>query len=218
LFYEVKQIVFMGGIVEPLLINGREMAELNFASDPEAALYALHAGEPPPTAGGGTAETDWSPSAVSEQNRCDITVINGNLCLQALLTREHFNAFVEQSDSKNAKGIAAYLDDKLQPWFSWIGRMYNLPGFHAWDATAALYLTDPQLFEPQKVLLRSSLEDLSRGFLRFEETNGTQTKGYRMDGKHNSRCIEIPSKINDLPAYWRTLFEAWRRAGSSSPA
>ena len=71
--------------------------------------------------------------------------------------------------------------------WAWIEQTYNLPGFHAWDATAALYLTDPQLFEPQTVVLRSSLEDLSRGILRFEETNGTQRQGYRMDGKHNSR-------------------------------
>jgi inosine-uridine nucleoside N-ribohydrolase len=81
-FQDVREIVFMGGIVEPLLVNGQEMAELNFASDPEAALYALYRGQPPLSPFG----TETPSRSLAQSARCNLTVISGNLCLQALLT------------------------------------------------------------------------------------------------------------------------------------
>jgi len=125
-------------------------------------------------------------------------VISGNLCLQALLSRERFTAFLEESIAKHMNGFAAYLEQMILPWFSWIEQVYDLPGFHAWDATAALYLTDPQLFEPRNVLLRSTLEDLNRGFLRIEGMAGTQANAGTpapVDSnveEYNSRRINIP--------------------------
>ena len=216
-FYDVKKIVFMGGIVEPLLINGRKMKELNFASDPEAALYALYAGGPPAASTGADA-----PPRTSDPGRCAITVISGNLCLQALLTRESFDAFVDQISenrthtntpgSRGGKGFVTYLKEKILPWFSWTEGLYGLPGFHAWDATAALYITDPQLFETAEVVLHSLLDDLSSGFLRIERTVGD-----RADSDDNSWRINLPKQIRDMAGYWRTLFDGWRRAGEAWP-
>ncbi len=216
-FYDVKEIVFMGGIVEPLLINGRKMKELNFASDPEAALYALYAGGPPAASTGADA-----PPRTSDPGRCAITVISGNLCLQALLTRESFDAFVDQISenrthtntpgSRGGKGFVTYLKEKILPWFSWTEGLYGLPGFHAWDATAALYITDPQLFETAEVVLHSLLDDLSGGFLRIERTVGD-----RADSDDNSWRINLPKQIRDMAGYWRTLFDGWRRAGEAWP-
>jgi len=216
-FYDVKEIVFMGGIVEPLLINGRKMKELNFASDPEAALYALYAGGPPAASTGADA-----PPRTSDPGRCAITVISGNLCLQALLTRESFDAFVDQISenrthtntpgSRGGKGFVTYLKEKILPWFSWTEGLYGLPGFHAWDATAALYITDPQLFETAEVVLHSLLDDLSSGFLRIERTVGD-----RADSDDNSWRINLPKQIRDMAGYWRTLFDGWRRAGEAWP-
>jgi len=216
-FYDVKEIVFMGGIVEPLLINGRKMKELNFASDPEAALYALYAGGPPAASTGADA-----PPRTSDPGRCAITVISGNLCLQALLTRESFDAFVDQISenrthtntpgSRGGKGFVTYLKEKILPWFSWTEGLYGLPGFHAWDATAALYITNPQLFETAEVVLHSLLDDLSGGFLRIERTVGD-----RADSDDNSWRINLPKQIRDMAGYWRTLFDGWRRAGEAWP-
>lgn len=216
-FYDVKEIVFMGGIVEPLLINGRKMKELNFASDPEAALYALYAGGPPAASTGADA-----PPRTSDPGRCAITVISGNLCLQALLTRESFDAFVDQISenrthtntpgSRGGKGFVTYLKEKILPWFSWTEGLYGLPGFHAWDATAALYITDPQLFETAEVVLHSLLDDLSSGFLRIERAVGD-----RADSDDNSWRINLPKQIRDMAGYWRTLFDGWRRAGEAWP-
>jgi purine nucleosidase len=217
-FQDVKQLVFMGGIIEPLMINGREMGELNFASDPEAALYALYRGQPPASASG-SAGSNGSPPREPQAAHCTVAVISGNLCLQALLTREHFTAFLEESSAKASEGFVAYLEEKILPWFTWIEQVYELPGFHPWDAAAALYLTDPQLFEPREVLLRSTLADLNRGYLRFGGANaGTPAAGIAAaTGTRNSRRIDIPVRIRDLPAYWQTLFAGWRRAGTVWP-
>jgi purine nucleosidase len=205
-FRDVKQVVFMGGITEPLIINDREMAELNLASDPDAALYALYAGQPP-AAANGSADPARPSTSVSAPPRCPTTVISGNLCLQAILSRKRFAAFLEESNTESTKGFVAYLEQMILPWFSWIERVYGLSGFHAWDATAALYLTDPQLFEPRNVLLRSTLEDLKRGFLRIAAAPGDQ----------DTRRIDIPTGIRDLQAYWQTLFEGLQKAGTEWP-
>jgi len=221
-FHDVKQIVLMGGIIEPLMINGREMTELNFASDPQAALHALYTGQPPAGASG-SADPSRSSPPLSRSTRCPVAVISGNLCLQALLSRERFTAFLEESIAKHMNGFAAYLEQMILPWFSWIEQVYDLPGFHAWDATAALYLTDPQLFEPRNVLLRSTLEDLNRGFLRIEGMAGTQANAGTpapVDSnveEYNSRRINIPGGIRDLSAYWQSLFEGWGEAGTAWP-
>jgi len=205
-FADTKQIVLMGGITEPLLINGRQMGELNFASDPYAALYTLYAGEP-----------SAAMSGCAEPSRCPTAVISGNLCLQALLSRERFIAFLEESSDGGAKAFVTYLEEKIFPWFGWIEKMYGLSGFHAWDATAALYLTDPRLFEPREVLLCSTLDDLKSGFLRAEEVPGARERGDPGNREVSSRSMDIPGKIRDLSAYWQSLFAGWRAAGTAWP-
>jgi purine nucleosidase len=226
-FADTKQIVLMGGITEPLLINGREMGELNFSSDPHAALYTLYGGDPPRAAG--CSETSAQPCRPPSAGAAGptVTVITGNLCLQALLSREHFAAFLEESRGKVAKDFIVYLEEKILPWFSWIEREFRLPGFHAWDATAALYLTGPQLFEAQNMVLRSTLPDLKTGYLRTDEPRepvagtpacaGTPAAGNAETGNPNPRRINVPIRIRDLSAYWQSLFAGWRAAGAAWP-
>lgn len=224
-FRDVKQIVFMGGITEPLIINGRMMGELNFASDPEAALYALYAGLPPDSAGDTGLPGQPSGSVSREALRCPVTVISGNLCLQALLSRERFSAFAEQARGKVSRGYITYLQEKIYPWFSWIERAYALPGFHAWDATAAVYLTDAQLFDSREVVLGSTIDDLRKGYLHIDDTceatgdtpanAGSRSTGNPIFGDSNPRRINLPTRIRDLPGYWRTLFRGWEEAGAA---
>jgi purine nucleosidase len=42
MLYYIDEMVFMGGITEPLIIGGKVMNELNFSSDPEAIYYLLN--------------------------------------------------------------------------------------------------------------------------------------------------------------------------------
>jgi inosine-uridine nucleoside N-ribohydrolase len=203
-FNDVKQIVFMGGITEPLMINGREMEELNFASDPQAALYALYAGLPPVGDGhSAEAPVTYRPGS-AEPAGCPVVVISGNLCLQALLSRKRFDAFHSELVDAGIEGFASYLKKRLIPWFDWIEKLYGISGFHAWDATAALYLTNPQLFEPRRVLFRSRLDDLKRGILRIDDPAGSCSGWY----------VDIPGKIRDLSGYWKVLFDAWHAVGT----
>ena len=58
-FSNVSDIIVMGGITEPLLINGEKVDELNFSCDPEATYEVMKSAAP-------------------------TTVITGNLCLSAL--------------------------------------------------------------------------------------------------------------------------------------
>jgi inosine-uridine nucleoside N-ribohydrolase len=136
--------------------------------------------------------------------------------VKALLTRERFLAFLEDSTTRGAKRFSDYLEENVLPWFSWIEETYDLPGFHAWDATAALYLTDPQLFESREVLLCSNLDDLKKGFLRFDSAN-TQTAEKSGDQDGKVWRIDIPTRILDLPVYWQTLFNCWYNTGTAWP-
>ena len=65
-FKQVKQIVLMGGITEPLIFAKKQMDELNFSCDPLATFTTL------------TSETE-------------VAVITGNNCLKVLFTREESN-------------------------------------------------------------------------------------------------------------------------------
>jgi inosine-uridine nucleoside N-ribohydrolase len=62
-FSQAAQIVCMGGVLQPLRIGWRNLDELNFSSDPEAAY------------------------AVLSQSQCPLTVMNAHLCLQAFFDR-----------------------------------------------------------------------------------------------------------------------------------
>ncbi len=45
-FSNLRQVVCMGGVLEPLRIGGKELAELNFSADPQAAWVLLNAACP----------------------------------------------------------------------------------------------------------------------------------------------------------------------------
>ena len=62
-FDQVKRIVLMGGITEPLIFAKKQMDELNFSCDPLATYTVLTSGT-------------------------EIAVITGNNCLKVLFTRD----------------------------------------------------------------------------------------------------------------------------------
>ena len=217
-FREAKSVLLMGGITEPLIINGCPVEELNLASDPVAALYMLYAGIPPEdpldlASGRAGEEQDTSAEAAAP---CPVTVISANLCLQALLTPEAFAAFLdgdfglrqptEPAAAPTHPAFRVFMEEKILPWFSWTENIYGASGFHPWDATAAIHLTHPDLFESRVYGFRSSLADLQGGLLRFEEVEPARKP-------NNLRLITLPERIRKLPEYWHALFTAWRRVG-----
>lgn len=140
----IDEMIFMGGITEPLIIGAKVMNELNFASDPEATHYLLN---------------------------CPVkkTIMSAQICLDAffdqekmeyLLNNQHYPAF-------------AYMKAPLKLWYDFISQQYGVPGFHVWDIVAAIYITTPSLFDTNEVCITSTVEDLEKGFLKID-TSQTQ--------------------------------------------
>ena len=139
-FENVKEIVLMGGITQPLVFKKEVMNELNFSCDPKATEMVLRKGN-------------------------YVSVITGNNCLKVLFTKEEYKNRLMDSDTE----IARYILEKTDYYFQYNEEGYGIEGFYNWDVTAAVYLMHPEFFEDGLVKLQVSEEDLHTGYLRQEE-------------------------------------------------
>lgn len=133
----------MGGIKEPLVINGKIMKELNFASDPRAIQTILTHGN-------------------------ELSIITGHVCLDALFCHDTY----EQMTSFGECPIFSFIEKETRHWINHIGGIYKIDGFYNWDAVAAVFIDRPDLFDYKNELVVSSLEDLQTGFLRTDKKKG----------------------------------------------
>ena len=163
-FNKVKEVIVMGGIQEPLIINGVTCNELNFSCDPEATWHVLKS--PAPT-----------------------TVITGHLCLQALFGPEEFARL--RSEQAN---LYPYLLERLEPWRDFMKKTFKIDGFFNWDVVAGVRLTNPELFDSNKIEINSGPHELQTGYLQ------KNTNGYKLD---------IPGKIEDITIFNNLVFKAW---------
>lgn len=133
----IDEMIFMGGITEPLIIGGKRMNELNFSSDPEAMRYLIN---------------------------CPMkkTIISAQLCLDAFFDQHNMNDVLNNQQYP----AYAYLKAPLKLWYDFISAQYQVPGFHVWDIVAAVYVTHPSLFDRREVAITSTIDDLRTGFLR----------------------------------------------------
>jgi inosine-uridine nucleoside N-ribohydrolase len=138
----VDEMIFMGGTTEPLIIGGKQMHELNLASDPEATHYLLN---------------------------CPVkkTIASAQLCLDAFFDQQKMEEVLQHQEGP----AFAYLKAPLKLWFDFISAKYGVPGFHVWDIVAAVYITHPTLFDCHEVNIVSSVDDLKSGFLRIGQNN-----------------------------------------------
>ena len=135
-FQQVKKIVLMGGITEPLIFAKKQMNELNFSCDPLATYTTLTSG-------------------------ADVAVITGNNCLKVLFTREEY----EHRFADTSKDIVGFIKKETDYWFDNNMKDYGIPGYYNWDAIAAAYLMHPELFQVEKTDFLLSVEDLKTGKL-----------------------------------------------------
>lgn len=135
-FEKISEIVLMGGLTEPLLINGRSMGELNFACDPQAAFCVL-------------------------TNARNLAVATGNNCLAAYFSRAGYNRRLKQSEIPAAR----YIYEKTAYWYDYMADHFELDGFFNWDVVAAAYLMDRRLFEENETIISPTVESLENGFL-----------------------------------------------------
>jgi len=135
-FEQIKRIVLMGGITEPLIFAKRQMDELNFSCDPFAAYTVLTQGS-------------------------NVAVITGNNCLKVLFTREEY----ERELSDESKDVVRFIKQETDYWFDNNMDDYGIPGYYNWDAIAAAYMMHPELFCMNSTEFRLSVEALKTGKL-----------------------------------------------------
>ena len=139
-FRQVKRIVLMGGITNPLLFAKKEMNELNFSCDPLATYTVLT---------GGT----------------DVAVITGNNCLKVLFTREEY----EREFADESRDVVRFIKKETDYWFDNNMDVYGIPGYYNWDVIAAAYMMHPELFKVDKTDFILSVEALKKGRLTTSE-------------------------------------------------
>lgn len=132
-----REVVFMGGITETLVVGDRIMNELNLSCDAQATLAAFKAAN------------------------ANIVVITANNCLPAHFTIEDF----EQELGLPDRPGGGYLMRTCAYWFDDMRQAYGIDGFCCWDMLVPLFILNPQLFDaqPYDVVLDPRL--LGAGFL-----------------------------------------------------
>jgi purine nucleosidase len=134
-FSKLRGLYLMGGVTEPLMWNGRQLAELNFALDPQAAYQAIHAD-------------------------CPTTIAPGQSGLSAVFRSPQLAALRALKDP-----ASRLISRQVRSWFALMRLYFRDGGFALWDSVAALMLTQPGLFEYERGHVISTRDDLRTGRL-----------------------------------------------------
>jgi purine nucleosidase len=134
-FSKLRGLYLMGGVTEPLMWNGRQLAELNFALDPQAAYQAVHAD-------------------------CPTTIALGQSGLSAAFRGPQLAALQALGDP-----VSRLISRQVRSWFALMRLYFRDGGFALWDSVAALMLTQPGLFEYERGYVISTRDDLGTGHL-----------------------------------------------------
>ena len=134
-FKKLRGLYLLGGVTEPLVWNGRRLAELNFSLNPEAAYLAIHPG-------------------------CPVTITPGQAGLTAVFRSPQFAALQALDDP-----VSRLIVRKTRFWFALMRLWFRDDGFAMWASVAALPLTRPELFEYEQVYVTSTRDELRTGRL-----------------------------------------------------
>ncbi len=134
-FKKIKRLIIMGGVTEPLFINGVHCNELNFSVAYKSSYNVFKYGK-------------------------NISVLSAQTTLQAWFGEEEVNKIITK-DNK----LAYYLKPILNDWVKYIGRIYKAKGFHNWDLVTAIYLTNPELFETSDYRVSLFEENFKTGLI-----------------------------------------------------
>lgn len=142
-FRNLRQLIVMGGMLEPLHLNGVPIAELNFSADFKASTTVL--------------------------SHCPRLTILSAQCTQDAVYGEQE---VQQLLAQNTRFMRLYAD-AIRNWIRFIAPAYgNRSVFINWDLCCAIYLTRPELFEQKLRRITVREEELRTGHLP-ETDSGT---------------------------------------------
>ena len=165
-FQKLRGLYLWGGVTEPLVWNGHRLAERNFSLDPEAAYSAIHAD-------------------------CPVTIATGQAGLTAVFRSPQFAALQALGDP-----ISRLIVHKVRFWFALTRLWFRDGGFAMWDSVAALALTQPELFESERVHVTSTYDDLRAGRL-FVDPN-------------RRGPVQLVRGVRDFEGFIMAHFAAWR--------
>ncbi|MDR0501899.1 MAG: nucleoside hydrolase [Treponema sp.] len=134
-FEKVDELSFMGGITEALIIEGKQLDELNFSCNNTAAFHVLKEAK-------------------------SINVATGNTCLNALFSKERFDKL-----SQSEYTFLRWLYEQGQYWFHRENEVFGHGGIYKWDVYAAAALLYPELFNKNVVEISPDLNSLKTGML-----------------------------------------------------
>lgn len=137
-FEKVQEIVLMGGTLEPLQVNQRPVAELNFSCDAEAAKAVL-------------------------LSQTKLTIMNGHMTSEAFFSRIELDKFLELAADTISQEALIWISNTLDEWIGWNKKIFNFNGFCNWDMTTAVYLEHPDLFSNEHYCLSVEQLKLSQG-------------------------------------------------------
>ena len=136
----IKEIVLMGGITKPLKVGNKIMNELNFSVCPEGAFTVLN-------------------------KATKLSVLTGNNCMDVEFTGDEFRALKKRFEEEGHKLKNEFVIRKIEKWMNEFKDEYGCDSIVLWDVIAAIYLTNPELFDDIFVTIRSKLDDFSIGYI-----------------------------------------------------
>lgn len=176
----IKQVVLMGGITDTLKFGDKQMKELNFSVCPEGAFEVL---------------TQYS----------NVSVLTGNRCMDIEFSFEELEQ-LKQSFSVENHGLKnEFIIKKIEKWMKEFKKEYNQESIVLWDVIAAIYLTNPELFDEHFVGIKSKLSDFDSGFINITEKiieNKTITSEdiFKMIEMQDNSFEQIRSNVINIPS------------------
>lgn len=140
-FERIKNIVIMGGITEPLIINGKVMNELNLSVSHNSSFEVLSNVKSP-------------------------VILTGNTCLESKLFLDEVKSIIS-----SFKGYSVELYEECKQWIEYHSQDYNIDYIIIWDLLTAVYVTNPEIFEDEEYQVEINRDYLKFGFLKIAKCN-----------------------------------------------
>lgn len=139
-FQKIKRLIVMGGILEPLYLNGVLCNELNFSVDPVSAATVIY--------------------------NCEKLSILTSQCTQDAVYSLADLASLFEANTKFMKWSKPILKDWIERKTKDYG---NRPVFINWDLCTAIYLSNPELFSTSCKRVVKNIEHMKTGYLQIDE-------------------------------------------------
>jgi inosine-uridine nucleoside N-ribohydrolase len=150
LFDDLKKIVFMGGLLEPMkdsefLLNLGDLfktTEFNFYRDPKATKMFIETNTFTPRIGMGL-----------------------DICKKVLFQEKHLKK-IQEVEKPIPRFIGKYIAHWLNFW-----KLNNINGFYPFDTFVPIYFLKPELFTNREVFLRVDTEEIKGRLIILKEKN-----------------------------------------------